>query len=196
MASRDSWGGWIGFAGIVLLVVGALDVLQGFVAIIEDEYVVATAKGLAIVDVTGWGWITLLWGVLLVFAGLGLLSGASWARWLAIVGVALNAIQQIMFHGELPAGVSALEHLDRRAQRRRALRADGTLAGLQGLSRTLTADSDRIEGLGCSAGPSIRVSIAPDHARSGRVRSHLAVEAQKPLTRRSFGVRAIAGRAP
>ena len=102
MASRDSLGGWIGFAGIVLLVVGALDVLQGFVAIIQDEYVVATDKGLAIVDVTGWGWITLLWGVLLIFAGLGLLGGASWARWLAIVGVALNAIQQIMFMANYP----------------------------------------------------------------------------------------------
>jgi hypothetical protein len=102
MASRDSMGGWIGFAGIVLLVFGALDVLQGFVALIQDEYVVATSKGLAIVDVTGWGWITLLWGVLLVFAGLGLLSGASWARWLAIVGVGLNAIQQIMFMANYP----------------------------------------------------------------------------------------------
>ena len=97
MASRDSWGGWIGFAGIVPLLVGALDVLQGFVAIIQDEYIVATTEGIAIVDATGWGWITLLWGILLVFAALGLFSGASWARWLAIVGVALNAIQQIMF---------------------------------------------------------------------------------------------------
>ena len=102
MASQDSMGGWIGFAGIVLLVVGALDVLQGFVAIIRDEYVVSTAKGLAIVDVTGWGWITLLWGVLLVFVAFGLFSGASWARWLAIVGVALNAIQQIMFMANYP----------------------------------------------------------------------------------------------
>jgi hypothetical protein len=102
MASQDSWGGWIVFAGIVLLVVGALDVLQGFVAILEDEYVVATTKGLAIVDVTGWGWITLLWGLLLVFAALGLFGGAGWARWLAIVGVALNAIQQIMFLANYP----------------------------------------------------------------------------------------------
>src|SRR5687767_3477646 len=102
MASQDSWSGWIVFAGFVILIVGALDMLQGFVGILEDEYVVATSKGLAIVDVTGWGWITLLWGVLLIFAGLGLLSGASWARWLAIVGVALNAIQQIMFLANYP----------------------------------------------------------------------------------------------
>ena len=51
---------------------------------------------------TGWGWITPLWGALLVFVALGLLSGASWARWLAIVGVALNAIQQIMFMANYP----------------------------------------------------------------------------------------------
>ena len=102
MASRSAWGGWIVFAGIVLLMVGSMDVLQGLVAITEDEFVVATRKGLAIVDVTVWGWITLLWGVLLIVAGLGLLRGAGWARWLAIIGVGINAIQQIAFMANYP----------------------------------------------------------------------------------------------
>jgi hypothetical protein len=84
------------------LIVGAIDVLQGLVAIVQDDYVVATRKGLAIVDVTGWGWITLLWGVLIFFAGLGLLGGAGWARWLAIFGVAINAIEQIAFMANYP----------------------------------------------------------------------------------------------
>ena len=74
MASQDAWSGWIVFAGIVILIVGAMDVLQGFVAILKDEYVVATAKGLAILDVTAWGWATLIWGALLVLAALGLLG--------------------------------------------------------------------------------------------------------------------------
>ena len=74
MASQDSWSGWIVFAGFLIVIVGALDILQGFVGILQDEYVVATAKGLAIVDVTTWGWMTLLWGGLLVLAGLGLLG--------------------------------------------------------------------------------------------------------------------------
>ena len=102
MASQDAWGGWIVFAALVTLIVGAMDVLQGFVGILEDEYVVATTKGLAIVDVTAWGWITLLWGGLLILAGLGLLSGAGWARWLAIIGVAVNAIQQTAFVANYP----------------------------------------------------------------------------------------------
>ena len=102
MASQDSWSGWIVFAGFVIVIVGAMDVLQGFVGILEDEYVVATAKGLAIVDVTAWGWMTLLWGGLLILAGLALLGGAGWARWLAIIAVAVNAIQQIAFLANYP----------------------------------------------------------------------------------------------
>jgi hypothetical protein len=102
MASRDSWGGWIVFAGFILLIVGAIDALQGLVAIIKDDYVVATAKGVAIFDVTAWGWLTLLWGVLLFFTGLGLLGGAGWARWVAIIGVSLNAIGQMAFMANYP----------------------------------------------------------------------------------------------
>jgi hypothetical protein len=86
----------------VLLIIGSIDALQGLVAIFEDEYVVATRKGLAIVDITTWGWITLLWGVLLLVAGAGLLAGAGWARWLAIIGVGINAIQQIAFLANFP----------------------------------------------------------------------------------------------
>jgi hypothetical protein len=102
MASQDAWSGWIAFAGFVILIVGAMDILQGFVAILEDEYVVATKEGLAILDVTAWGWATLIWGALLVLAGVGLLGGASWARWLAIVGVGVNAVQQTAFLANYP----------------------------------------------------------------------------------------------
>lgn len=100
--SNDGWTGWIAFAGFVLLIVGAVDVIQGFFAIIEDEYVVATTEGLAIIDVTGWGWLNLLWGALLVLAGLALLGGAGWARWLAIVGVTIGAIAQMGFLANYP----------------------------------------------------------------------------------------------
>jgi hypothetical protein len=103
MASQDSaWSGWIVFAAFMLLIIGAIDVLQGIVAIFRDEYVVATAKGVALLDVTAWGWSTLLWGVLIFITGLGLLSGAGWARWLAIIGVGINAIGQIAFMANYP----------------------------------------------------------------------------------------------
>ena len=102
MASHDAWSEWIAFAGIVIIIVGGMEVLQSFVAILEDEYVVATRKGLAILDVTAWGWATLSWGALLIIAALGLLGGAGWARWLAVIGVAVNAIQQMAFLANYP----------------------------------------------------------------------------------------------
>jgi hypothetical protein len=102
MASQDPWTGWISFAGIVIIIVGGMDMLQGLVAIFKDEYVVATSKGVAILDVTAWGWTSLLWGALLIVAGIGLLGGAGWARWLAIIGVAVNALQQVAFMANYP----------------------------------------------------------------------------------------------
>ena len=102
MASQDAWSGWISFAAIVIIIVGVMDVLQGFMAIIKDEYIVDTPKGLAILDVTAWGWATLIWGALLILAGSGLLGGAGWARWLAIIGVAVNAVQQMAFLANYP----------------------------------------------------------------------------------------------
>ena len=102
METESAWSGWISFAGILIIIVGGMDLLQGLVAIIKDEYVVATSKGLAILDVTAWGWATLIWGALLIVAGLGLLGGAGWARWLAIIGVSVNAIQQVAFMANYP----------------------------------------------------------------------------------------------
>ena len=84
MNSR-SMAGWIGFAGILMLVVGSIDFMQGLIALFEDEYFVVTQSGYLVVDLTAWGWVMLIWGVLLVLAGLGLLSAQSWARWFAIV---------------------------------------------------------------------------------------------------------------
>ena len=100
--AKEPWTGWISFAGFVIIIVGVMDALQGIAAIFHDEYIVATAKGVALLDVTAWGWTSLIWGAVLVLAGFGLLGGAGWARWLAIIGVAINAIQQVAFMANYP----------------------------------------------------------------------------------------------
>jgi hypothetical protein len=100
--AKEPWTGWISFAGFVIIIVGVMDALQGIAAIFHDEYIVATAKGVALLDVTAWGWTSLIWGAVLVLAGFGLLGGAGWARWLAIIGVGINAIQQVAFMSNYP----------------------------------------------------------------------------------------------
>ena len=73
--NSKSMAGWVGFAGILLLVVGSIDFFQGLIALFDDDYYVVTASGFLAVNLTGWGWIMLIWGVLLFFGGLGLLAG-------------------------------------------------------------------------------------------------------------------------
>jgi len=97
--NSKSMAGWIGFAGIMLMIVGSIDFFQGLIALFEDEYFVVTRSGFLVVDLTAWGWIMLIWGVLLLLAGLGLIAAQGWARWFAIVVVSLNFIAQLGFLG-------------------------------------------------------------------------------------------------
>jgi len=80
MASRGFWAGWVGFAGILMVVIGILDFFQGLIAIIRDNYYVLTPSQIIVFDMTTWGWIVMLWGIVLLLAGWSLLSGAALAR--------------------------------------------------------------------------------------------------------------------
>src|SRR5215204_5664922 len=110
-ASRG-WGSWVAFAGIMLTLIGFFDILQGLTALFNDEYFTVREGDLLVFDFTAWGWITLLWGILLIAAGLGLLGGRSWARWFAMFAVFVNAIAQIAFLNAFPIWSTIIIALD------------------------------------------------------------------------------------
>jgi hypothetical protein len=86
----SKWTGWIGFAGVLMIILGALHAFQGLVAIFRDEYFLVSSSGLAVkLDFTVWGWIALITGVVVIVAGVCVMSGQLWAR---IVGVVLAAL--------------------------------------------------------------------------------------------------------
>jgi hypothetical protein len=94
-----AWTGWVGFAAIMLALIGSITFFEGLVAIFRDEYFVLTPGGALIFDLTTWGWVMLFWGILLFIAGLGLAAKSSWARWFTIIVVSLNLIAQLGFLG-------------------------------------------------------------------------------------------------
>ena len=97
--NSKSMAGWIGFAAIMLVIVGGVDFFQGLIAVIEDEYYVPTGSGFLVFDLTGWGWTLMIWGALLLLGGFALAAGQTWARWFAIVVVSVNFIAQLGFLG-------------------------------------------------------------------------------------------------
>ena len=99
MATSERWSGWISFAGLMIIIIGSLDFFEGLIAVIRDQYYVVTPSQIVVFDLTTWGWIMMIWGVILLLAGFGLLSGATWARWFSIVVLSLNIIAQLGFVG-------------------------------------------------------------------------------------------------
>jgi hypothetical protein len=100
--SRDmssAWTGWIGFAAIILAMIGAITFFEGLIAIIRDNYYVVTRQQVFLFDVSTWGWIMLFWGVLLFLAALGLAAKSGWARWFTIFVVIINLLGQLSFLG-------------------------------------------------------------------------------------------------
>jgi hypothetical protein len=99
--SGSSLSGWavggITFAATMMFMIGAFQVIAGLVAIFDDGFYVVTQNYTFDLDTTAWGWIHLLLGILLLLAGYGLVTGATWAAALAIVLAVLTAIENFFF---------------------------------------------------------------------------------------------------
>ncbi len=80
-------GGLTVFAAVMMLIVGFLDVFRGIMAIVHDQVFVTTPHYVFQFNLTGWGWIHLLLGILAIMVGVGLFKVSLWAR-IAGVGVA------------------------------------------------------------------------------------------------------------
>jgi hypothetical protein len=99
VASPRAWSGWIGFAGLMMMIIGAIDFFEGLIAVIRKEYYAFTPQGLIVFNVTTWGWFAMIFGVVLFLVGLGLTGGAGWARWVGIILISVNLLGQLGWLG-------------------------------------------------------------------------------------------------
>ncbi|CAO0834637.1 hypothetical protein SMICM17S_12788 [Streptomyces microflavus] len=86
-----------GNAGFLLLVDGVLGVIKGIAGIATNDVYAAVDDYVFKFNVTTWGWIHLILGVVLIFVGWGILKGATWARAVGIALVSLNLIANFMW---------------------------------------------------------------------------------------------------
>ncbi|MFI5687212.1 hypothetical protein [Streptomyces sp. NPDC051636] len=99
--ARPSSSGWAAggavFAGVLLLMNGILAVLQGISALAADDVWSRVGDYVYKINLTGWGWILVILGVIAVATGAGILKGAEWARFVGIVLAALGMVAQFLF---------------------------------------------------------------------------------------------------
>ncbi|WP_068278969.1 DUF7144 family membrane protein [Aldersonia kunmingensis] len=96
--TKQAWAGGTSIvAAILLLVVGLVSLLQGISAVAEDEVFVVGIEYVYKFDLTTWGWIHIVVGVLVIIAGLGLFTGAAWARIAAVVFASLSIVANFLW---------------------------------------------------------------------------------------------------
>ena len=101
-STRKDDSGWAAFAGVILFVVGSLNALWGLGGILNSDVVVVGGHGAILADITTWGWVHLILGVVIALTGADLLMVKTTARWAAVFFVAVNAILQIVWFPAAP----------------------------------------------------------------------------------------------
>jgi hypothetical protein len=95
----DPGRGWILFAGIMLMVVGLLNLLAG-IAAVDDSTIYTRDIEFVLTDLKTLGWILIVLGAAQLLAGIGVFRQSELARWAGIGFASLNLLAQFVL---LPA---------------------------------------------------------------------------------------------
>jgi hypothetical protein len=107
------WVGWVVFAAMMMIMVGAFQAIVGLTALFNSGYYVVGEAGLVInVNYNAWGWVHLALGVIAVAAAFGLLAGQMWARVVGIAMALLSAIVNLAFIAAYPVWSMVVIALD------------------------------------------------------------------------------------
>lgn len=98
-----AWVGFVVFAGILMLMLGGFQAMEGLVAIFKDDYFLVTRNGLVLsMDYSAWGWTHLIIGLVAVISGIGVLAGQMWARVTGIIIAVISALANLAFLSAYP----------------------------------------------------------------------------------------------
>jgi hypothetical protein len=111
-SGRTGWTGWIAFAGVMMVIAGSLNALYGLVAVVNDEWVVWTNRSSLYLDISQWGWVHLVIGLVVLFSGIGVFSGNVLARTVGVIAVTISLIANFFFIPAYPLWAIAVVVID------------------------------------------------------------------------------------
>jgi hypothetical protein len=104
--------GLVVFAGSMMLIAGVFHAISGLSAIFDDQFFVVARNYAFDLDTTAWGWLHLILGIVIAFAGWGVFTGAAWARAVGMILAILSAIANFFFIPYYPVWAIVIIGLD------------------------------------------------------------------------------------
>lgn len=98
----SGWTGWVVFAGFMMILMGALQAVSGFAALLNSDWLLVTEQRLVVFDFTTWGWIHLVIGAVVFAAGFAVMNGAVWARLVGVVIAMLSIVANLAYANTNP----------------------------------------------------------------------------------------------
>ncbi|MFO0920476.1 MAG: hypothetical protein U0451_02280 [Candidatus Saccharimonadales bacterium] len=93
----SGWIGWIYFGGLMMMLLGSIHIIAGLVALFDNDVILVGKNNVWLLDITAWGWVHLIAGIIVLMAGLAVMSGKMWGRVVGIVLGVLAAIANFAF---------------------------------------------------------------------------------------------------
>jgi len=85
------------FAGIMLIIAGVFNMIEGLVALFQNEVYVAGREYVFAFDLTAWGWTHLIVGAVVAAAGFAVMSGQVWGRSVGVGIAVLSMLANFLF---------------------------------------------------------------------------------------------------
>ena len=85
------------FAGILMMITGLFNAMEGVVALARNEVYVAAPRYIFAFDLTTWGWTQIVIGLIVLAAGVGVVTGQLWGRLVGITIALLSMLANFAF---------------------------------------------------------------------------------------------------
>lgn len=95
--TNDGWMGWIGFAVMMLALVGIFHMIAGLVALFQEDVYTVTANAVWVFDYSQWGWIHIVGGLLAFLAAGSLAQGHMYGRFVAVLVAMASVVANMAF---------------------------------------------------------------------------------------------------
>jgi hypothetical protein len=100
---QTAWVGWVVFGACMMVMLGLFHAIAGLVALFKETYFVVGSSDLVVsVSYDTWGWAHLIGGLAVLAVGVGLFTGATWARVLGVLVAMLSALVNLAFLAAYP----------------------------------------------------------------------------------------------